>query len=234
MLSKKGQVILVIVLAAAVAALYFGFTGFRNTVQTAASVVARGDVAGLKEYLLTFGIWAPVVSAALMVLQSILAPLPAFVITLANGMLFGVFWGAALSWSSAMVGAAICYFIARALGRPVIERVVGARSLQMADGFFERYGRSAVLIARLVPVISFDLISYAAGITSIGFVEFMVATGIGQLPATIVYSFLGENLTKTADFGLLAFGGVAALIVFAIGVKNGLERRMASGHGSTS
>jgi len=169
-----------------------------------------------------------------MVLQSIAAPLPAFVITFANGLLFGAFWGAVLSWSSAMVGAAVCYFIAKALGRPVVERIVGARSLKVADGFFDRYGRYAVLIARLVPVISFDLVSYAAGITSIGFVEFMIATGIGQLPATVVYSVLGENMASSASFGLIAFGAVAALLVLALAVKTGLERRLTSGQRSAS
>jgi len=201
----------------------------RAGVDLAVSILARGDVSGLRDYLLSFGVWAPVISGALMVLQSIAAPLPAFVVTFANGLLFGALWGAMLSWSTAMVGAAVCYWIAKALGRPVIERVVGARSLRVADSFFERYGRYAVLIARLVPVISFDLISYAAGVTSIGFVEFMVATGIGQMPATVVYSLLGKNMAKSADFGLLALGGVAALLVFALAVKTGLERRMASG-----
>ncbi len=229
MLGKKEQATLVIALAAALAALYYGSAGFRAGVDLAVSILARGDVSGLRDYLLSFGVWAPVISGALMVLQSIAAPLPAFVVTFANGLLFGALWGAMLSWSTAMVGAAVCYWIAKALGRPVIERVVGARSLRVADSFFERYGRYAVLIARLVPVISFDLISYAAGVTSIGFVEFMVATGIGQLPATVVYSLLGENMAKSADFGLLALGGVAALLVFALAVKTGLERRMASG-----
>lgn len=62
-------------------------------------------VTGLIDYLRSFGLWAPVVSAALMVLQSVAAPIPAFLLTFANGVLFGWFWGAALSWSGmALVG----------------------------------------------------------------------------------------------------------------------------------
>ena len=234
MLGKREQAVLVAVLAVALAFLYYASPGFRANVGQATSILAKGDVQGLKDYLLSFGIWAPVISGALMILQSIMAPLPAFVITFANGLLFGAFWGAILSWSSAMVGAAVCYFIAKALGRPVIERILGVRSLKVTDSFFERYGRYAVLIARLVPVISFDVVSYAAGVTTIGFVEFMVATGIGQLPATIVYSFLGENMTGSAKLGLWAFGGVLALLILALAVKMGLERRLASGQGSVS
>lgn len=229
MLGRREQAVLVGVLAATFALLYIASAGFRGSIEQATSILVRGDVQGLKEYLLSFGVWAPVISGALMVLQSIAAPLPAFVITFANGLLFGAFWGAVLSWSSAMVGAAVCYFIAKALGRPVLERVLGVRSLRMADSFFERYGRYAVLIARLVPVISFDIVSYAAGVTSIGFVEFMVATGVGQLPATVVYSFLGENLTGGAKIGLWALGGVIALLVLALAVKAALERKLSSG-----
>ena len=57
-----------------------------------------------------------------MILQAIVAPLPAFLITLANAALFGAFWGGALSWFSAMVGAGLCFCIARALGREVVEK----------------------------------------------------------------------------------------------------------------
>ena len=67
----------------------------------------------MREYIAGFGPLAPLISALLMIFQSVAAPLPAFLITFANGLLFGVWWGAALSWSSAMLGAALCFSIAR-------------------------------------------------------------------------------------------------------------------------
>lgn len=234
MLGKKTQAILIIAVAAALVALYYSSADVRASVEPVAALVARGDVPGLKEYLLSFGIWAPLVSATLMIVQSIIAPFPAVVITLTNGLLFGAFWGTVLSWSSAMVGAAVCYIIAKALGRPVVERIVGERALKASDSFFDRYGSHAVLIARLIPVISFDLISYAAGLTSIAFVDFMVATGVGQLPATVVYSYLGENISKSTNFALLAFGCLLSLIVVSVAVKKRLERRLPSGQRSIS
>ncbi len=60
----------------------------------AAALLGRGDVSGLRDYILSFGLWAPVISALLMVLQALVAPLPAFVLTFANGLAFGTFWGA--------------------------------------------------------------------------------------------------------------------------------------------
>lgn len=82
------------------------------------------------------------------------------------------------------------------LGRPAVERLAGgSTALEASDLFFERYGDKSVLIARLLPFMSFDIISYGAGLTSMGFWRFFIATGIGQLPATLVYSYLGQNLT---------------------------------------
>ena len=63
-----------------------------------------------REYIASYGVLAPIVSAILMIFQSVIAPLPAFLITFANGLLFGVWWGAALSWSSAMLGGCPLFF----------------------------------------------------------------------------------------------------------------------------
>ncbi len=204
--------------------LYLFVPGFQTFIKQAFGLLSRGDVKALKTYLLSFGLWAPIISGALMVLQSIIAPLPAFVITFTNGLLFGVWWGTLLSWSSAMVGAAICFFIAQTFGRPATEKLVSRRSLEIADGFFARYGKHAVLIARLIPIISFDVVSYGAGLTSIGFWPFWLATGIGQLPATIVYSYLGQSLTGTVKILFWVFVVVITLLVLSSALKLNLNR----------
>lgn len=174
---------------------------------------ARDAVQAFRAYVLGFGPWAPLVSAALMVLQSVVAPLPAFVVTFANGLLFGWAWGALLSWSSAMAGAALCFGISRALGRPAVERLVGGAALELADRFFARHGRRAVLLARLLPFVPFDPVSYAAGLTSTGLRPFLVATGLGQLPATVLYSYLGESVTGSVRVLFWGFSIAAAILV---------------------
>lgn len=173
----------------------------------------------MRGYIASYGPLAPLVSALLMILQSIAAPLPAFLITFANGLLFGIWWGAALSWSSAMLGAALCYAIARYFGRPVVVKLVSESALVSSDLFFQRYGRHAVLIARLVPIISFDVISYGSGLTGIRFLGFWIATGIGQLPATILYSYLGDEATGTIKILFWAFGVVIAISIVTFLVK---------------
>lgn len=176
---------------------------------------AREAVETFRSYVLGFGAWAPLVSAALMVLQSVIAPVPAFVVTFANGLLFGWAWGALLSWSSAMVGAALCFWIARALGRPAVERFMGGvAALESADRFFVQHGNRAILLARLLPFVPFDPVSYGAGLTSTRFGQFLVATGLGQLPATLLYSYLGESASGSARVLFWVFSIVAALAVF--------------------
>ncbi|EOU1122806.1 TVP38/TMEM64 family protein [Clostridium perfringens] len=167
----------------------------------------------IKEYILSFGIWSPITSFLLMVLQSVIAPIPAFLITLSNAAIFGWVKGAILSWSSAMAGAALCFYIARGLGRDAVEKLTSKFALKDIDGFFEKYGKHTILIARLLPFISFDLVSYAAGLTSMNFWSFFIATGIGQLPATIVYSYVGGMLTGGAQ---LLMSGL--LILFALSI----------------
>jgi uncharacterized membrane protein YdjX (TVP38/TMEM64 family) len=120
-----------------------------------------------------------------------------------------------------MAGAAVCFYIARLLGRGVTERLTSKAGLKYIDEFFDRHGTQSILIARLLPFISFDFVSYAAGLTSRGFWGFFAATGVGQLPATIVYSYVGGMLTGGA--GLFVSG---LLIIFALSVLVILARQV--------
>ena len=211
---RKRNLIAGLVLVAAGVLSYLFIPTFKAGVDEATTRIAAGDISAVRDYLLSFGWWAPVVSALLMVLQSVLAPLPAFVLTFSNGMLFGWAWGALLSWSSAMAGAALCFYLARSLGRPAVEKLVGgSTALGISDRFFDRFGERAVLIARLLPFVSFDLISYGAGLTSMRFWPFFIATGLGQLPATLVYSYLGQNMAGSVR--ILFFTFVITIAIFA-------------------
>lgn len=178
----------------------------QDTIQQLFLIFGQVDVNLVRGYILSFGIWAPVISFLLMIFQSVAAPLPAFLITFANASLFGWVKGAILSWSSAMAGAVLCFYIAKFYGREVVEKFTTKYALENIDQFFDEYGKYAILIARLLPFISFDIVSYAAGLTSIGFWSFFWATGLGQLPATIIYSYVGDMLVGGVQkfvFGLL-------------------------------
>jgi len=205
--------------------LYLLLEGFRTETNRALSILGRGDIAGLKGYILSFGVWAPVASCFLMVLQALAAPVPSFLITFANGLAFGVFWGWMLSLFGHVLAAAVCFGISRALGRGPVEVLVGKAGLESADRWFARWGMYAVFAGRLVPGVAFDAISYAAGLTRMGFRNFMVATALGIFPQTFLYSYLGRQAPQYVGLFLVTSGlvilGVAAVAV----VRYRRERR---------
>ncbi len=217
---RTAQIIIIALLAATVI-LYFLVPGVNSFFNGIILLFSSMNVETIAEYIRSFGIYAVVMSFFLMMFQSLAAPLPAFLITFANAAIFGWWQGALLSWTSSMAGAALCFYIAKILGRDVVEKITSKFALESLDGFFEKYGRHTILICRLLPFVSFDYVSYAAGLTSMSFIPFFIATGIGQLPATIVYSYVGGMLT----------GGVrtvvtALLILFALSIFVMLLKRI--------
>ena len=211
--------IILLVVAAAMVAAYFFVPGIHSTVLKIFKMFASGDFTVVKEFVASYGAYAAVISFVLMIFQSVAAPLPAFLLTFANANLFGWWQGALLSWSSAMAAAAVCFYIARNLGRDVAEKLTSKAGLEQIDTFFEKYGKNTILICRLLPFVSFDIVSYAAGLTSMSFVSFFVATGVGQLPATIVYSYVGGMLTGGAKTFVTALMILFALSAFIFMLK---------------
>ncbi len=223
LIHKKKRIAQIIIIALLVLAviLYFVVPEVKSFFNKIFSIFASMNIETIAEYIRSFGIYAVIVSFFLMVFQSLVAPLPAFLITFANAAIFGWWQGAILSWTSSMAGAALCFYIAKTLGRDVVEKLTSKFALESVDGFFQRYGKHTILICRLLPFVSFDIVSYAAGLTSIGFIQFLIATGIGQLPATIVYSYVGGMLT-----GSVRMIVTALLILFALSILIILLKRI--------
>lgn len=215
MKKKNALRILLIATIVILVALYFFVPSFQAKMNEIFTVFSFNNVDKVISYIQSFGVYAAIISFFLMVFQSVMAPLPAFLITFANAAIFGWWQGAILSWTSAMVGAAVCFYIARILGRDVVEKLTSKLAMEQFDQFFLEYGKHTILICRLLPFVSFDFVSYGAGLTSMRFWSFMLATGIGQLPATIVYSYVGGMLTGGARLfvtGLLILFALSTLI----------------------
>ena len=208
----RALILLVLCLAGIV---YLAVPSVNDWINHAASVLGSANVDAVIAYIRSFGPYAMVFSFCLMVFSSLIAPLPAFMITLSNAAIFGWWQGAILSWSSAMVGAALCFLLARGLGRDVVERFAGKGALASVEGYFEKYGTKTILVCRLLPFVSFDAISYFDGLTPLKFLPFFIATGLGQTPATIVYSYVGGMLTGGARImmtGLLCLFALSILV----------------------
>lgn len=219
------QIVLGLAMVVVPLACYFLIPPVHAEVQHALGVLTTGDAASLRAYLLSFGIWAPVISLLIMITQAVVAPIPAFLVVFANGLAFGVFWGWLLSLAGQTLAATVCYWIARLLGRDPVEGLVGKFGLETADRWFDRWGVLGVFLIRILPGISFDAISYAAGLTSMRFLPFLLASVAGSAPQLLVYVVLGTY--APGSIWLLTAVSLAiglAVVVYGL-VRTGMSHR---------
>lgn len=150
----------------------------------------------IEEFVATiasWGIWGVLASIGLMVAHSFV-PFPAELLACANGMIYGLFWGTVITWIGGMLGAGIAFALARKLGRPFVARIVSKPDWARMDDWAAENGWQVLLLGRLIPVIAFNLINYAAGLTRVSWWQFLWTTGVGILPMTILMVAVGDNI----------------------------------------
>ena len=166
------------------------------------------SAAVIAEWLNGLGYRGPLMLAAMMVIAVVVGPIPTLPISAASGLAFGIAGGTLVSATGALAGAMIAFHIARLLGRDVVCRYLPGNPL-FADHHTQGVLFWGILLTRLIPLFSFALVSYAAGITSIRAWQFALATFVGMLPMTVVFTGLGHTLevhpvlTVTAAVALL-------------------------------
>lgn len=147
--------------------------------------------------------------------------LPASLLGVAAGTIYGFFLGSLLAAGSTMLGAMLAFFLSRSAFRPVFERLASHRSrLQNLDALIERDGWKLVCLLRISPIMPFAAASYLLGLSSISFGNYMLGT-LGSLPALAGYVFLGTlanaglflwvNGSHPVYWLLLGLGGLATL-----------------------
>ncbi len=142
-----------------------------------------------------------------------LFPTPKAVVTIAGGALFGLWGGAALALSGALLGSAAAHEIGRLVGWDTVSRFTGGR-LDRLERALTHHGFTAVLAVRLVPVIPFTLINYGSGVVGLTRRQFLLGSALGMLPAAIAYAAVGAYGTDPLRLGL-ALAALVALTVVA-------------------
>jgi uncharacterized membrane protein YdjX (TVP38/TMEM64 family) len=138
-------------------------------------------------------------------------PFPAQILTFTIGAVYGPVGGVILSWVAAMAGAAVAFGLARWGGRPLAERFVPRAYLVKFDTWVERYGVRALLGLRLIPLVSFDLMNYAAGLSRVPWWTFLWTTGLGILPMTVLEVVAADQLRQGKSAGLWLIGAAVLL-----------------------
>jgi uncharacterized membrane protein YdjX (TVP38/TMEM64 family) len=139
------------------------------------------------------GVFAPLLYILVMALAVVISPIPSLPLDIAAGAFFGTFMGTVYSVIGALIGAVISFAIARFLGREFIEKFLGGH-VNFCPTCSDKVLTKIVFISRLIPVVSFDIVSYGAGLTKMSIKKFSLATFIGMIPLTFLYNYSGSVL----------------------------------------
>lgn len=164
---------------------------------------------GIEAFVAEWGLWGALGSMLLMVLHSFV-PIPAEVIAVANGMMFGTLGGIAVTWAGAMLGALSAFAATRWLGRPLLCRAFADRRRARLEAWVRRPG--ALLLLRLLPVVSFNLVNVAAGLAGASWWAFLWTTALGILPLSAATVVLGAHVFEIGWPVWAAIGGAVILL----------------------
>lgn len=202
--------------AAALVALLAGMYWLLHETGALATIMNAG---ALRNYIAELGAWGPLAVIVLMVLAIMVSPIPSAPIALAAGAAYGHVWGTVYVIVGAEFGALAAFGIGRWLGAATLRRWFGDR-LSVGLMGSQNTLMMIVLVSRLLPFVSFDIISYAAGLTVITFWRFAVATLVGIVPASFLLAhFGGEMATGESDRILISVVALGAITLIPLGVK---------------
>jgi len=186
-----------------------------------------GDSSALKSWIQQLGIFGPLVIIGLLTLAIVMSPVPSAPIALVSGAVYGHYLGTVYVVIGAVLGAIIAFFIARLSGADALKSWLGHRYDKYLSGS-QTTLMSVVFVSRLLPFISFDMVSYAAGVTALTFWRFFLATLAGVIPSSFLLAHFGSELVSTETntiaitlllLGALSLGGVLIKKVFPDGVR---------------
>lgn len=174
------------------------------------------DTHDIRDTVAEAGAGAPLAFLALYAVLTVIG-FPGAVPSAASGFLFGTAFGTALTVVGATIGATAAFFIARGLGRAQVERLAGERMGRL-DTWLERRGFVAVLWLRLFPLVPFNVLNYAAGLTGVRAKEYVAATAIGIMPGAFAYTALGGSISDPTSPEFVVAVGLIVVLAIAGGV----------------
>ncbi len=143
-----------------------------------------------------FGVLAPVAYVAAVTVEVVVAPLPGLALYAPGGLIFGGFWGGLLSLIGNVLGAGIAFGLARALGAEAASRYLESSALAAAERRLAARGTWVVFLLRVNPLTSSDLVSYAAGLSSIRLRHLIIGTAAGMAPLCWVQAYAASGLVE--------------------------------------
>jgi uncharacterized membrane protein YdjX (TVP38/TMEM64 family) len=185
------------------------------------------DREALEALVARAGLWGPLLIISLMTVAVVASPIPSAPIALAAGAAYGHVWGTVQVVIGAELGALIAFGLARVLGHDVLRRVFGA-SVDAGLLGSQNALTGTVFASRLMPFVSFDIISYAAGLSRLQTWRFALATLAGIVPASFVLAHFGGEAIS-GDLGrttwaVLGLGLITGLPLLWIATRRQAEK----------
>lgn len=166
------------------------------------SVLLRADLSAsakldfLREFFAGLGVAAPLVYVAVVTVEVVVAPIPGTVLYAPAGVIFGGWWGGWLSLAGNLIGAMMSFLLMRALGRAAFARWLHREHLEGLEERIVDHGVLVIFLLRVNPLTSSDLVSYAAGATSMPLWKLAFGTTLGMAPLCFLQAYLAEGLLR--------------------------------------
>ncbi|NWF68871.1 MAG: TVP38/TMEM64 family protein [Chloroflexi bacterium] len=171
----------------------------------------------LREIIAGAGLLAPLLYIAVRALTFVAAPLNSGPLQFAAGILFGFVPGTLLSLIGEIIGGSLNFWIARKLGRPVVQRLAGADGMQRIDRFYHRVGEVWTLVyARLFFFAFYDFVSYAAGLTPLKYRQYLLVTAIAGILPTAAAVGIGTTITGDSSQLIFLYAALGVLCVIPL------------------
>jgi uncharacterized membrane protein YdjX (TVP38/TMEM64 family) len=171
----------------------------------------RGDSAEVREELDSLGVAGPLLILGLALIHAVVF-YPAEIVDAAAGFVYGFFPALALVMTGWLLSGFLCWAVGRSVARPLLDRWLGPGRFERAEAMIERGGVTLLIAVRLIPIVPFSLVSYAAGAARVPPWRFAWTTAVGYLPITALSVYFGTRLEGLSLTDPIVLGSAAALL----------------------
>lgn len=182
-----------------------------DPLRDSAAAAIQGDHDEVREQIDRLGLGGPLLILALCLLHSVVF-YPAEIVDAAAGFAYGFFPALALVMVGWILNGLICWAIGQSIARPLLDRWFGEERFERAERSIERGGPTLLLAMRLIPILPFSIVSYAAGAARVPLWRFVWTTVVGYLPITALSVYFGTRLEGLSLTDPLVLGSALALL----------------------
>lgn len=189
----------------------------------ASTAAIQGNTAEVRSRVDSLGVAGPLLIVALALLHAVVF-YPAEIVDAAAGFAYGFFPALALVMVGWLLSGLLCFAVGQTIARPLLDRWFGSERFERTEAAIERGGATLLLAVRLLPIVPFSLVSYAAGAARVPLWRFVWTTVVGFLPITAIAVYLGTRLEGLSLTDPLVLAGGAALVILLLGGHQVMRR----------